>query len=305
MTSFSSKIITSVIRLTRKNSYASAQSVTNRVKNERQRENHSPPRSMRSKFNLQTDMAGNRTIYTLRQKHSAPKIDILYFHGGGYLFEITRYHWIFLARLCRHLNARIVIPIYPLAPENNWRDVFEAIMPVYERMREPESSNPMVLMGDSAGGGLALAVSMQASKRAIAQPDHLVLLSPWVDLTMSNPAIAAVEPDDPWLSKDGVKATARLYAQGSDLRNYHLSPIYGDLSQLPPTSLFAGKHDILYPDSVALSEKARKAGSRVDLFLEEEMFHVWMLLNFAEARKTQKQIIALLQALPRKKIPAV
>lgn len=270
MASLSSKIVGSFVRLTRKGYYTSAQTIINHLKKERQREDHTPPGFIQAQFNVHSDVVGNQVVYEMCPKHAAPQIDILYLHGGGYVFEITHYHWKFLARLCQQINTRIVIPIYPLAPENHWQRVFDTVMPVLKRMSGSDSTNPLVLMGDSAGGGLALAVSMQASKTAIAQPDQLILLSPWVDLTMSNPAIAKTEPKDPMLSLAGVKEVARLYTQGSDPESYLLSPLYGDLSNLPPTSLFTGTHDILYPDAVALFEKAKLAGALVELYLEEE-----------------------------------
>src|SRR6185295_17054509 len=115
--------------------------------------------------------------------------------------------------------------------------------------------------GDSAGGGLALAYAISSIRRGRPVPAGMVLIAPWLDATLSNPEIAAVEALDPWLARPGLVAAGRAWAMGDHPERWEVSPIYAgdeDLARLPPTTVFIGTHDILHPDVVALGRRTPK-----------------------------------------------
>ncbi|MBR0385999.1 MAG: alpha/beta hydrolase, partial [Erysipelotrichaceae bacterium] len=152
----------------------------------------------------------------------------------------------------------------------------------------------IILMGDSAGGGLALGLCQYWDTIGLKQPYRLILLSPWVDLTMENPDIPEYEKNDPSLIRDELLVDAYYWADGTDLKDRRLSPIYGDMSIYKRVSLFVGTHEMFYPDITLLARKLEDAGARVDLNIGEGLNHVYPAYPIPEADKALKHIEKLL-----------
>lgn len=292
MASIQSTLIALALRLFRKKTASTAAGVHKRLRQVRPRQDYNPPRRLQRGCTISRSEFHGHPLFELSAQGCKPDMDILFLHGGGYIFEMTRFHWHFLADLAGRVDARFIIPIYPLAPENSWQDVFDMIIPLYRRTVTVNADRRTVLMGDSAGGGLAAAIALEAANLHLPQVDQLLLLSPWLDLSVSNRSIAAVEALDPWLGVEGAREAGRLYAAGHDLKDYRLSPIYGDLSNLPPTRIFAGTHDILGPDSISFTEIADACGCDIELTIGPDMFHVWMLFSTPEGIEARQKIAA-------------
>ncbi len=131
-------------------------------------------------------------------------------HGGGFVAPIDPYQVRYAARMASGLGARVVMPDYPLTPEHTWADSHEPIVDLVTR--QLQSSDDVVIAGDSAGGGLALAVALTLRDRGGPQPSQLLLISPWVDLTISTPETYEVTRDDPWLFIGKMQAYAEWWA---------------------------------------------------------------------------------------------
>ncbi len=291
MASIRSRLLSLAIGLLRKKTSSTAEGIHRRLKSARPRQNCNPPKRLNRDFDIQRSEFEGYPLYELSARDTKPELNIIYLHGGAYLFEMTVFHWKFLADLATELNARFIIPIYPLAPENNWQDVFAMVMPLYRRTVKNADGGRFVLMGDSAGGGLAAAMALEARIQGMPAVDQIVLLSPWLDLSLTNHAIAMVEPDDPWLGVEGAREAGRLFADGHDLKDYRLSPIYGDLAELPPTRIYVGTRDILAPDCISFTEIADACGCDIELMIAPDMFHVWMLFDIPEGRQTRISIL--------------
>ncbi|MEX3009465.1 alpha/beta hydrolase fold domain-containing protein [Hoeflea sp. TYP-13] len=291
MASLRSKLLSLVIRILRKKSSSTAEGTHRRLKWARPRQNYNPPPGINRDFAVRKSEFKGYPVFEWSAHDTKPDLHVLYLHGGGYLFEMTVFHWKFLAALSEELNARFIVPIYPLAPEHNWQDVYTMVMPLYGDIAGEAADGTFVLMGDSAGGGLAAAMALEAQKQGLPAADQLVLLSPWFDLGLTNHAIATIEQNDPWLGIEGAREAGRLYADGHDLKDYRLSPIYGDLAELPPTHIYVGLRDIMSPDCVSFAEIADACGCDIELTVEPEMFHVWMLFDIPEGLRTRKSII--------------
>jgi acetyl esterase/lipase len=151
-------------------------------------------------------------------------------------------------------------------------------------------------VGDSAGATMAVVMTMLAAERGLPSPGRHVLISPGLDMTLSNPKVFDVEKVDPWLGIPGGLEAVRLYAKGIEHSDWRISPLYGNLSVLPKTLVFAGTRDILSPDAVIFAEKAAKAGVDIDLVLEPGMFHAWVLLpQLREARRARDRVVTFLR----------
>ena len=220
--------------------------------------------------------------WVARPRRREPRVRVVHLHGGGYVHPLTKDYW----RLVRALTgapAEVVVPAYPLAPDHT---VDEAV-PRLAGLVGPllEDGPPTVLMGDSAGGALALAVARQV--RGVA---GIVLLSPWLDATLDEDEVADLESSDPMLAESGLRAAGRRWAGDRHPADPLVSPVNADLAGLPPTHLFIGRHDILRPAVDRFAQHAQRDG--LDLHVHEvtAMFHVWMTRAVPEGARTRREL---------------
>jgi monoterpene epsilon-lactone hydrolase len=217
---------------------------------------------------------------------------VIYVHGGSYVKQIVNEHWEFIRRLAAG-GTRVEVPIYGLAPHHAHREAFGFLAAVYAELLETYEPEAVVIAGDSAGGGLALALAQTLEAFGLPAPGRLILLSPWLDITMSNPAITEVEPLDPWLTSIGLVESGQVWADGDDPSDPRLSPLNGDLSGLPPIDLFTGTHDVLHPDALVLRERA-PAGAEVNLHIVPGGVHAYVLTPVHEAGHAIEHILKIL-----------
>lgn len=232
--------------------------------------------------------------YDVRASGSTPTRTVLYLHGGGYVGNIDRFHWKYVASLVRRLGVRVVMPAYPLAPEHTWEDAVPPLLSLFEQLAIA-SPQGVTLMGDSAGGGLALCLAQQLTPRPGPQPTHLVMLSPWVDLTSTTPGTDEASARDPWLVMSRMNLYASWWAGGDEhLSRPEVSPIFGPFEGLPPMLVFCGTRDTLFPQVREMVRKAKEAGVTVTYHEEADLLHVYPILPIPEARTARDQLAAFL-----------
>jgi len=297
MPSFKSQFFAFVLKHTRKKSFASVEGMHARLKAARATEDFRPPRKIVQRMDIAERSVDGMTVYEVRPKTGATGPRIVYLHGGAYLFEITAHHWKLIAEMAERLSAQVTVPIYPLAPEAKAERIIGACMALHRDVLSQTAARDVVLMGDSAGGNMALVVSMTAALEGLPKPAGLVLISPPADLSLANPAIRAVEKRDPWLGVPGAEEATRLYADGIDHADWRISPLYGDLSVLAPVLVLTGTRDLLNPDTHVFAARARAAGVPVEVLEEPGLFHVWPLLDMPEAFRARDRMVAFIRGL--------
>ena len=227
----------------------------------------------------------------------ASDAQVLFIHGGSYVHEASALHAPFFDHLLDSVDATITMPIYALAPEHGYQVAYTQIMDVYLELRRSHPDSPIVLMGGSAGGGLALGFAESLLEQGIHQPDRIVLLSPWLDLTLTNPAIPGIDATDVLLDRDALVPNGLAWAHGDDPSGYRLSPVNGTLAGLAPTTVLVGTNDILYPDTLVLETRAEAAGLDFELESFTGADHVFAMTKGAagdEARSIIESIIGSL-----------
>ncbi|MDD3716757.1 MAG: alpha/beta hydrolase [Candidatus Marinimicrobia bacterium] len=254
-----------------------------------------PPKILEKRIDISCEMFMGRNVWSLSAKESLCCQRILYLHGGAYVVNFTLPHWLYMAALAEHLHAVVIAPDYPLAPEQHANDVFAMMLPLYEKIIRECGKENLTIMGDSAGGGMSLALAQQLRDRALPQPAHIMLLSPWLDITMSNPKITQVDKDDPILNIKGLIESGKQYAGEIDRRDPRVSPIYGSLKGLAPITLFIGTADILLPDCRKLKVKAQFEEHPIAYYEYEGMLHDGMLYPIPEARDIRDKIVDILR----------
>jgi epsilon-lactone hydrolase len=244
---------------------------------------------------VQTYTVCGRRVYTLKPRREGSKKHVLYLHGGAYVTTFVRLHWDFLAALIADTGCTITTPDYPLAPAQSYKEAFEMVVPIYHQLLLSVQPDDLILMGDSAGGGFALALAQKIKLDNMPQPGRIILLSPWLDLTLSNPEIARLDAADPFTGVDGLLLAGKAYAGGEDPGCYLLSPINGPLEGLGKISIFVGTKEILVADTRRLKALMEAKGVIIDYHEYKDMTHVWMLLHFPESRRARRMISALLR----------
>jgi len=214
---------------------------------------------------------------TTSQKQSSRII--LYLHGGAYVNGSSKAYQGIACRIAQTVKARVLVVDYRLAPEHPYPAALEDAEAAYSwLLYQHLKPSQITFIGDSAGGGLVLSLLQDLKKKRLPLPACAVLLSPWTDLSCSLPAMREKASKDPMLDPILALDRARSYAGSLDLRDPAVSPLYGDLSELPPILIHVGSDEILLDDSRYLADRARQAGTSVQLDIWDKMFHVWHFL---------------------------
>jgi len=254
-----------------------------------------PPARLLKGIDLGMQRVNGRKVFTLSAQNTNPKKHILFFHGGAYVLNFTIVHWKFIARLAKESDCAVVAPDYPLLPKYSYKERLAMGEQVYKDLLKQVSADDIILMGDSAGGNLALSLSQKLLAAGIARPSQIILLSPWLDVSMSNPQMQQVSKRDPVLPL-GDNIVGRLHAGDKDMKDFLISPLYGPVKGLGKISVFTGTDDILNPDANLLKAKAETEGAPINFFEYKHMIHDWVLFPIHEARIAFEQILELLKA---------
>ena len=243
-----------------------------------------PSPRMHQKHRISKRELNGHIVWTIAPKLNASGKHVIYLHGGAYVNSFAPQHWTFMSKLVEAVNCTVTAPNYPHAPEYYVHDVFALMLPLYKELAAVAGASNITLMGDSSGGGISLALAQRLREDGLDQPGQIILLSPWLDATLSHPDILALDKIDPFLGVEGLKYGGEVYARDVDPRCYLVSPVYGSLKDLAPITLFIGTRDILLPDCRKLRNQA--AAERVPLDYREydEMVHDWMLGPLPEAK---------------------
>jgi acetyl esterase/lipase len=226
---------------------------------------------------------------------AAPNADsgrtIFYLHGGGYVIGSVHSHRALVANLSRAAGARGLTVGYRLAPEHPFPAAVDDATTAYRWLLSTGvDPKRVVVAGDSAGGGLTVALLVNLRYRGIPLPAAGVCMSPWVDLEGLGESMTSRADRDPLVQRPGLQRMAAAYLAGADPKTPLAAPLYADLSGLPPLLIQVGGAETLYDDSTRLAEKARRAGVDVTFDAWEEMIHVWQL--FAPVLPEGREAIA-------------
>ena len=228
-------------------------------------------------------------VHVVRRPGHDPSDDgaVVYLHGGAYTNEIVEQQWAFVAYLARRTGFEVHVPIYGLAPHHTAGEAVDLVAEVVAGL--VADGRRVVLCGDSAGGGLALVAAQHASPSVRDRVAGLLLIAPWVDLTMANPEIDAVEPSDPWLTRAGLHPIAASWAGDLGVADPRVSPLFGPLTDLPPVEAWVGTRDITLPDCRELGRRI-PADSAFTLHVEDGAIHDYPLLPTPEGRRARREL---------------
>lgn len=215
---------------------------------------------------------------TQASEAQASETQVLYLHGGGYVFGDVATHRQVVDGIALIANATVWMPTYRLAPEHPFPAALDDAFSAYQALlSKGVSADNIIIAGDSAGGGLALALALRLRDEGQPLPRGLVLFSPWVDLTVTRTSHVFHAKRDPMLLPAGLQSCAEAYCGSTPHDHPYCSPLFADFSGLPPVCVQVGSDEILYDDAIELHQSLLRANVTADLQVFDGMWHVFQL----------------------------
>ena len=252
-----------------------------------------PPKSFYKRYDINSYLVGESKCVSLKSNENPPR-HILYFHGGGYTMEAFIAHWHLVDHVLEQTDSEVTFVNYPLAPQSKCLQTIELVSSVYESLFTA-TEQEIILMGDSAGGGLALALAQHIkAQKKLPQPAKIVMLSPWLDISMSSDISPELASSDKLLEKQTLIEAGKMYAGDLSTKHPLCSPLFGDLADIGEIALFIGESEILNVQAKALKDKMQQSGA--SLFYREYMGmpHVWMAFPIPEAKEAMREVCAFI-----------
>jgi len=244
------------------------------------------------------DIAGLAAEWVHTREHTADAV-LLYLHGGGYVFGGLDSHRDIARRLAESAGVRVLLLDYRLAPEHRYPAAVEDATTAYRWLLDQGfAAGRIIVAGDSAGGGLSVALMVNLKALDLPEPIAAVLMSPWVDLTMTGASLQANASVDAMLSPEAIRRFAAHYLGDGDPGATLASPVFADLSGLPPTYVIVGSNEVLLSDSETLVDRINAAGGQAVLEVWPKMPHVFPVLSalIPEGRQAIRDMAAFIRA---------
>ena len=225
---------------------------------------------------------------------------LLYLHGGAYVMGSPGTHRNLVSNIAAKVGIKAVMPDYRLAPEHRFPAAVDDATSVYGALLEEGiDPNTIIVAGDSAGGGLTMGLLISLRDAGVALPAGACLLSPWLDLTASGESMETRRYLDPWFCKEDVAFVAHYYSDEEQLTDPRVSPVFADVSGLPPICIQVGDHEVLLSDSTRLADSLRAAGGQVDIEVFDQMWHVFQVFHpvMPESRAAISDLAAKMRML--------
>lgn len=221
-------------------------------------------------------------VYSYNGRISDNKKKLLYVHGGAYIENAIYFQLKFVMKIAKKTNSTLIFPVYPLAPKNDYRLTYDLMEKLYYLLTK--NNNEINIIGDSAGGGFILSFSMYLRDKGITQPKNIVMLSPWLDISLSNPEIKKYEKKDLILSIDGCKYAGELWKGKLSNNNFLVSPLYGNYDNLGKITIIVGGNELLKPDINKLKNKLDDLKINYNYFEYYKQCHNFAIYPTKEAK---------------------
>lgn len=256
---------------------------------QKQKKLATPSKKMTEDFLVHYDTSLSFPFYKISQKQKASQKSLIYLAGGGFVLPMSELHWSYIENIMRSLDIEIYVPIYPLALEFSFKDMSEFLVDFY-RSLDVDFSN-LTIMGDSAGGTLALSLAQSIQKHNLKNPKQIIVISPLVRFDFSNPQIQIAQKSDFISATKALGQIGEWVAIGSSLNDSLISPYYGNFKDTSPIHIFSGTADITNPDTRTMVEQNP---TDFNYYEYNKMPHIFPLFPLPEGKSASNIIKSLL-----------
>ncbi|MGT2887145.1 alpha/beta hydrolase [Streptococcus didelphis] len=217
---------------------------------------------------------------------------IFYLYGSVYLRRPEKLHFNTIKHLIQLTNAKLVFPNFERAPYATYKDVYPKLVKAYKQFSLSGKANKVSVVGDSSGGGMALAFAQYIRDHQSApQPKQLILLSPWLDVSLANQDYKTFEASEAYLDAGRLKDIGELWAGSKEeILSPYVSPLYGSYHDLPKIISFVGTREIFYPDIINLHKRLTREACENQLIVADKMIHAYAIFPIREAKAARKKI---------------
>lgn len=230
----------------------------------------------RARFSFYSDTLG---LVPVRRRRGVHRGTLFYIHGGAFMFFSARSHQGIASRLGLSLGLEPVLPNYRCAPEHPFPAAIDDVTAAYAALVQMPEALPVVIAGESAGGGLALSLLHRILKRGLPRPAAVVAFSPWVDLTLSGSSLHENADRDPMLPADRLPEVASAYLAGADPTLPDASPIFGQFGGAPPVLIQTSADEILFSDAKTMARRLKNQGVTVLLDRAPRGLHAYQVMH--------------------------
>lgn len=256
-------------------------------------------------------LSTRKTIYNLPSKLGLNKIDfqdmdvycyngniddnkkkILYIHGGSYVEQANYFQIKFAMKLAKKNNLTLIFPVYPLAPVGDYKLMYKLMDKLYKKIIN--KSNDILFLGDSAGGGFILSYAMYLRDTSSVQPKHIIMLSPWIDISMTNTDIYNDAKYDNMCGVDGTRYEGELWANGLNTKDPLVSPIYGNFNSLGQMTIIVGGREILTSECLRLHKLLNDQKIEHNFIMYKGQGHIFPMYPIRESKMVLKDITEII-----------
>ena len=249
------------------------------------------PKKIKELSNIVEKNYGDMQVFEWEPQKDCGKV-IMYIHGGGYIQNFSLFHWTFLVNICKKTEYGFTAPNYPLLPSYTYKSSYAKVIEYYKEFSKNNDMKNVVLAGDSAGGGYCLSLLQQLRDLNLPLPGKVILISPFVDVAGANKEL---DKRDVVLDYNATIILGQAWADGDDVREWKISPLYGDLTNLPPIQIYVGTEEVLYDECIEAHKRLKEAGNQVDIYIGQNMGHDFPLQPIPEAKKAIEHMIEFMK----------
>ena len=241
------------------------------------------PASVDLEVSVNEEIVDGYQVFHLNRRPINDRV-VIYLHGGCFLRQPMPEHWKFVETIAQRTRAEVIVPLYPLAPVHGAEEALSFLETVYRNAIEKYGVSNITIMGDSCGGGLAASFAEHLTTIGLEQPAHLILISPWVDMTLRNPDILAYEREDPMLGVQGLQKLGLIWSRDLDPNDYRVSPVNGEVRNLRNVMVFIGTREVFYPDARLFYDRVNATGVHAELYIGRGLNHCYPFMPIPEAK---------------------
>ena len=234
-------------------------------------------------------------VYKWNRNNEPDQNIIFYVHGGEFVYNPMSSHFDSLNEIAKKTNSLVILPIYHKLPNYTYKDNYPVLLSLYKEVLTAHPNSKIILMGDSAGGGMALVLAQLFRDEGIRQPNEIILISPWVDLNTDQPALDMYVETDPLLVPWKLQMLGKMWAGDRDPSDPMVSPIFGDFDGLAHITIFVGTREIFFPDISKLDQILTDKGIFHDLIVGQDQNHVYVLYPIQEGKDARAKIINMIE----------
>ncbi|AQY49716.1 alpha/beta hydrolase [Listeria weihenstephanensis FSL R9-0317] len=250
-----------------------------------------PSKKLRESCVVTSHQVESFDVYEISPKSGTTNL-IIYLAGGGFVLPISSLHWDFIQLLVEETDSKTIVPLYPLAPAHNVDTVMRYLTTIYKNALKDQHPNTITIMGDSAGGNIALTFSEHLQTLDLPQPKQIIAISPVVDLTLTNPDIAPIEEKDYIVGTPALKEIGEWYRGTHTLQSPIISPLFGNFTHTAPCIIFSSTGDLTNPDTRLFAEKNKENTTYHEY---PDYPHIFPLYPIPEGEDARRKIISHLK----------